>query len=169
MSFKQRTACATPPETSPFSGQSKANVPVILGSATPPLSYHNAWVGRYRILRLPSRAAKKCRPAGHPLHRHANRQNKEGLSAPACRCPAEVPYGKLSRVWFYKPAGYAPVLLCKSCAWTAACQRCASRLVVHLKANILRCHHCGYQERFRSIARMRRSGYCAVRAWHAKD
>ncbi|MDN5882191.1 MAG: primosomal protein N', partial [Nitrosospira sp.] len=38
-----------------------------------------------------------------------------------------------------------------SCTWTAACHRCASRLVVHLREKKLRCHHCGHQERFPSL------------------
>jgi primosomal protein N' (replication factor Y) len=51
---------------------------------------------------------------------------------------------------FINRRGYAPVLLCRSCGWAAACDRCASRLVVHLREKQLRCHHCGHRERFPS-------------------
>jgi primosomal protein N' (replication factor Y) len=46
---------------------------------------------------------------------------------------------------FINRRGFAPVLMCKSCTWTATCSRCASRLVVHLKDKNLCCHYCGYK------------------------
>jgi primosomal protein N' (replication factor Y) len=34
---------------------------------------------------------------------------------------------------FVNRRGYAPVLFCSSCGWSAACQRCSANLVIHLK------------------------------------
>ena len=149
MSFKQQDSVRYSARDIAIFRAKQANVPVILGSATPSLeSYHNAWVGRYRILRLPSRAAKN---ADLPVIRYIDTRiakTEEGLSAPVVAALLKCLKEKQQSLVFINRRGYAPVLLCKSCAWTAACQRCASRLVVHLKASILRCHHCGYQERF---------------------
>lgn len=127
----------------------QARVPVILGSATPSLeSYYSAVTGRYIRLRLSTRAVKNAMlPTVHCVDIRGTRA-KDSLSDPVItaleRCLAA---GQQSLV-FINRRGYAPVLLCRSCGWTAACHRCASRLVVHLREKKLRCHHCGHQEHF---------------------
>jgi primosomal protein N' (replication factor Y) (superfamily II helicase) len=125
------------------------NVPVILGSATPSLeSYQNAISHRYRCLRLLSRAIKNATlPAINCIDtRTAN--VSEGLSEPLIKALENCLNQKQQSLVFINRRGFAPVLLCKSCAWTSNCHRCASRLVVHLREKKLRCHHCGYQENF---------------------
>jgi primosomal protein N' (replication factor Y) len=44
---------------------------------------------------------------------------------------------------FINRRGYAPVLACEACGWTAACARCTARMVLHTADRRLRCHHCG--------------------------
>src|SRR5205807_2208818 len=48
---------------------------------------------------------------------------------------------------FINRRGYAPVLVCTQCSWVFSCDRCASKLVIHLKKNRMRCHHCGFETR----------------------
>jgi primosomal protein N' (replication factor Y) len=129
-----------------------ANAPVILGSATPSLeSYYNAMSGRYLRLRLSSRAVKNAAlPAVRCIDTRAAR-TKEGFSVPLITALEKCLTLHQQSLVFINRRGYAPVLLCKSCAWTATCHRCASRLVVHLREKQLRCHHCGHQERFPSL------------------
>lgn len=129
-----------------------ANAPVILGSATPSLeSYYNAISGRYLRLRLPSRAVKNATlPSVRCIDTRAAK-TREGLSAPLIAALERCLVLNQQSLVFINRRGYAPVLLCKSCAWTAACHRCASRLVVHLREKKLRCHHCGHEERFPSL------------------
>ncbi len=129
----------------------QANAPVILGSATPSLeSYYNAINGRYLRLRLPSRAVKYASlPDVRCIDTRAAK-TREGLSLPLIAALERCLALNQQSLVFINRRGYAPVLLCKSCAWTAACDRCASRLVVHLGEKKLRCHHCGHQERFPS-------------------
>jgi len=123
------------------------HIPVVLGSATPSLeSYYNALNGRYRSVRLQSRAIKN---AALPLIQCIDtRTNKtqEGLSEPLIQALNKCLAEKHQSLVFINRRGYAPVLLCKSCAWIAICQRCSSRLVVHLRDKKLCCHHCGYRE-----------------------
>ncbi|ARO86295.1 primosomal protein N' [Nitrosospira lacus] len=128
-----------------------ANAPVILGSATPSLeSYYNAINGRYLRLRLQSRAVKNAAlPVVRCLDTRSAR-TKEGFSVPLIAALEKCLALHQQSLVFINRRGYAPVLLCKSCAWTATCHRCASRLVVHLREKQLRCHHCGHQERFPS-------------------
>ena len=129
----------------------QTNVPVVLGSATPSLeSYYNAINGRYRMLRLSSRAVKNAvLPTVHCVDTRAAK-SKDGLSQPLIMALEKCLARNQQSLIFLNRRGYAPVLLCKSCAWTATCHRCASRLVVHLREKQLRCHHCGHQERFPS-------------------
>jgi primosomal protein N' (replication factor Y) len=127
------------------------NVPVILGSATPSLeSYYHATNGRYRMLRLSSRAVKKAvLPAVHCIDIRSAKCI-DGLSQPLITALEKGLAQDQQSLVFLNRRGYAPVLLCKSCSWTAKCHRCTSRLVVHLREKQLRCHHCGHQERFPS-------------------
>lgn len=127
----------------------QAAIPVILGSATPSLeSYYNALTGRYRHIRLLSRAVQN---ATLPLIQCIDtrvHKTQEGLSDPLIQALDQCLQKKHQSLIFINRRGYAPVLLCKSCGWTAACQRCSSRLVVHLRDKKLNCHHCGHQEQF---------------------
>jgi primosomal protein N' (replication factor Y) len=38
-------------------------------------------------------------------------------------------------------------LMCTGCGWLSDCKHCAGKMVLHLKDQRLRCHHCGYQVR----------------------
>lgn len=125
------------------------DIPVILGSATPSLeSYYHALQGRYQSVRLQCRAIEN---AALPLIQCIDtRTNKtfDGLSEPLINALAKCLAEKHQSLIFINRRGYAPVLLCKACAWTATCKRCSSRLVVHLRDKQLCCHHCGHQEHF---------------------
>lgn len=125
----------------------QADIPILLGSATPSLeSYYNAITGRYRWLRLHTRAVKD---AALPIIRFINTRSiqlKEGLSEPLLVALERNLSQKQQSMIFINRRGYAPVLLCRSCTWLATCSRCSSRLVVHLTQKNLRCHYCGHKE-----------------------
>lgn len=127
----------------------QTNVPVVLGSATPSLeSYHNAQSNRYQHLRLQTRAIKNATlPTIHCIDTRTSK-TKEGLSEPLVQALEKCLAQKHQSLVFINRRGYAPVLLCKSCGWTANCHRCSSRLVVHLQNKKLSCHHCGHTEHF---------------------
>ncbi len=126
----------------------EANIPIILGSATPALeSYHNALHGRYRLLELKGRAVRDATP---PTVRYLDlRREKllEGFSAPLITAIKQRMQRGEQSLLFINRRGFAPVLLCGECGWLSGCPRCTSRLVVHLKEQRLRCHHCGHEER----------------------
>ncbi|WDK32167.1 primosomal protein N' [Xanthomonas campestris] len=124
------------------------DVPVILGSATPSLeSLHNAYSGRYRHLRL-SRRAGDARPPRVRVLDVRKRPLKDGLS-PEVLAGIGATLARGEQVLVFKNRrGYAPVLLCHDCGWTAACQRCSTPLhqtpmTVHAGGRRLQCHHCG--------------------------
>lgn len=121
-----------------------AGIPVVLGSATPSLeSYAHARAGRYRLLTLPERAREAARLPAVRLIDTRNERVVEGVSEPlAAAIEARLARGEQALV-FLNRRGYAPVLVCNACGWTAECSRCSAHLVVHLAERRLRCHHCG--------------------------
>lgn len=42
--------------------------------------------------------------------------------------------------------GYSPIYICRSCNRTALCPNCGISLNYHKRQDLLKCHHCGYQE-----------------------
>ncbi|MCX7627910.1 MAG: primosomal protein N' [Methylophilaceae bacterium] len=126
----------------------QAGIPILLGSATPSLeSWHNARCGRYMLLTLGSRAIATARlPEIHTIPAAAGllRDGFSPLLLEALR--QRLARGEQSLL-FINRRGYAPVLLCSSCAWTAPCTRCSAHLVVHLRDKRLCCHHCGHEQR----------------------
>ncbi|HMP31104.1 MAG TPA: primosomal protein N', partial [Saprospiraceae bacterium] len=46
---------------------------------------------------------------------------------------------------FQNRRGYAPVVQCNDCGYTASCTNCDVNLTLHKYSNELRCHYCGYR------------------------
>jgi primosomal protein N' (replication factor Y) len=121
-----------------------ARCPVILGSATPSLeTWQNALAGRYEHLALPERAVPGARmPEVRTVD--LRRESPEHGFAPSVlqAIGARLERGEQSLV-FINRRGYAPVLACHACGWSAGCERCTARMVLHRADRRLRCHHCG--------------------------
>jgi len=126
----------------------QCGIPVVLGSATPSLeSYHNAQSGRYQLLKLTERAqdssrlpAVRCVNIDQTVMHHGISENLLG------EIGQRIARHEQSLI-FINRRGYAPVLMCTGCGWISGCQHCAGNMVLHLKEQRLRCHHCGYQIR----------------------
>ncbi len=136
----------------------QANIPVVLGSATPSLeSWYNAHADRYaptssrkkasyRLLTLQQRAVAQaqlpsiyCLDTTHsPPEAGLTPQLKQALTLRLQR-------GEQSLL-FINRRGYAPVLHCAACQWLADCRRCSAKAVLHLRQRRLRCHHCGDEQ-----------------------
>lgn len=127
---------------------SQCSVPIVLGSATPSLeSYHNACSGRYRLLRLATRARAAARLPAVRCIDTRNTVLQHGISdSLIAALQQRLQRGEQSLV-FINRRGYAPVLMCTACGWLSECPQCAGKLVLHLQDRRLRCHHCGYQAR----------------------
>ncbi len=127
------------------------DVPVLLGSATPSLeSLHNANAGRYAHLRLTRRAGNAQAPRVRVLDVR-KRPLDAGLSVELLEAIRDtVDHGGQALV-FKNRRGYAPVLLCHDCGWSAHCHRCStpehnSPMTVHAGGRRLQCHHCGARQ-----------------------
>ena len=125
-------------------------VPVVLGSATPSLeSLHNAQSGRYSHLRLRHRAGNAKPPQvrvldvrKRPLHAGLGEESLAAIRN-ALDAGGQV-------LVFKNRRGYAPVLLCHDCGWSAHCPRCSTPdkptpMTVHAHGKRLQCHHCGHR------------------------
>jgi len=132
--------------------RSKAlEIPVLLGSATPSLeSLHNANTGRYQHLRLNQRAGSATPPEVRILDIR-KRPLEAGLS-PELLTAIRTALDAGGQVLVFKNRrGYAPVLLCHDCGWSAHCPRCStpehpSPMTVHSVGRRLQCHHCGHRQ-----------------------
>ena len=127
------------------------DVPVVLGSATPSLeSLHNARTGRYATLRLGQRAGD-ARPPRVRVLDVRKRPLHAGLSPEALASIDQALAGGGQVLAFKNRRGYAPVLLCHDCGWSAQCRRCSTPdhgrpMTVHAGGRRLQCHHCGARQ-----------------------
>ncbi len=121
----------------------RAEVPVVLGSATPSLeTLVHADSGRYRLLQLPSRAGRAALPRVTLLDLR-RLPAPDGLS-PVLLDAVERCLGRGEQcLIFINRRGFAPVVMCAGCGWQAQCRRCDARLTLHKRSARLRCHHCG--------------------------
>ena len=121
-----------------------AGCPIVLGTATPSLeTWHNWRSGRYERLELSERAAPGARL---PSVRTVD-ITRETLDMGFTKILLSAITARLERaeqsLIFINRRGYAPVLACEACGWTAGCERCTARMVLHAADRRLRCHHCG--------------------------
>jgi primosomal protein N' (replication factor Y) (superfamily II helicase) len=119
------------------------SVPVLLGSATPALeTLAAAQGGRYQHLRLAERATG-ARPPRVQVVDVRRRDLQGGLSSEVVEAIAACLARGEQALVFRNRRGYAPVLLCHDCGWTAQCRRCDAAMTVHGAGRRLLCHHCG--------------------------
>ncbi len=124
------------------------SIPILMGSATPSLeTWYLAKKQQYGLLRLKARAVDNAQlPKIHCID-IGKSPTENGLSPIFIKAMRE----RLSRgeqsLLFLNRRGYAPVMHCNACQWTAPCMRCSARLVVHLNQKRMKCHHCGHEQR----------------------
>jgi primosomal protein N' (replication factor Y) len=126
-------------------------VPVLLGSGTPSLeSLANAVAGRYRTLHLRARPGATRPPQVQIVDMRAQRL-QHGLSPALLAAVADTVGRGEQALVFRNRRGYAPVLLCHSCGWHAACTQCDRPLTLHAGRRQLICHHCDHRQRMPSV------------------
>ena len=124
-----------------------ANVPIILGSATPSLeSMYNVKQGKYTLLRLTHKALSTT-----ALHYQLIDLRSQVLHHGLAIQTLELIKKHLQRqnqvLIFINRRGFAPVLLCHQCGWMADCSACDSHLTLHKSAMQMICHHCGLTQK----------------------
>ena len=124
----------------------RLGIPVVLGSATPSLeSLHRAQRQPQWTSRLPQRAASAQPPRLALIDMRAHGAT-QGIATPAVLAIRRHLDADGQVMMFLNRRGYAPVLFCPACGWSAHCKRCDAHLTVHSRTHDLICHHCGSQQ-----------------------
>jgi primosomal protein N' (replication factor Y) len=124
----------------------QADVPVVLGSATPSLeSLHNAQTGRYQHLHLTQRATQAPLPKVKLIDTRG-KNHTLGLSADLISGIKKHLSANRQALLFMNRRGFAPVMMCEGCGWVAECPRCDKAMPLHKALNKLKCHHCEYEK-----------------------
>ena len=109
-----------------------ARTPVLLGSATPSLeSWHNAQLGRYRLLRLRHRARSQAALPKVKTVALRGAKTQEGLAEESLQAIRETLARGEQALLFLNRRGFAPVLGCDACGWLSRCNRCDAYRVLH--------------------------------------
>src|SRR3569833_1897562 len=123
---------------------------VLLGSATPSFeSYYNARMYKYGFAELAERFGGVELPKTEvkniteelikkTLQSHFTSVLMDDIKAALAN--------KEQVILFQNRRGYAPLLMCKVCAYTPKCITCDVSLTFHKSSGKLHCHYCGYKE-----------------------
>ena len=123
------------------------DIPIIMGSATPSLeSLYNVEKNRFKHLALPKRAGGAKTPK-IKLIDCRNKTLNHQLSAVLTKAISACLERDEQIILFVNRRGFAPALMCHSCGWIAQCRRCDSKLVLHKKLQLLKCHHCNAEHK----------------------
>ena len=144
-SFKQQSSFRYSARDLSFMRAKFANVPLILGTATPSLeTLKNVLEKKLIRLTLTSRPGVAIMPIVDLIDMRS--QSSEPLSKPLiARIEHHLSENKQVML-FINRRGYAPVYYCKQCDWQSECTSCDSKLVYHRGINRLKCHHCGLEK-----------------------
>src|ERR1700720_2967071 len=121
---------------------------VVLGSATPSLeSYHNAAIGKYRLVTLAQRVDQKQRPLMRIVDLHQERR-KEKKAAILSEKLSQAITDRLEKreqtILFLNRRGFSTSLLCSNCGEARNCPNCSAALTFHRHMARLSCHLCGH-------------------------
>ena len=127
----------------------EANIPFILGSATPDLeSYYKAQNNEITLLELTKRANNASLPEIEvvDLRQELEQGNKSMISGKLHKAIEENLKNKKQTILFLNRRGFSTFVMCRDCGYTVKCKHCNITLTYHAKQNKLKCHYCGYTE-----------------------
>ena len=123
---------------------------VLLGSATPSFeSYFNARTKKYGFAELTERFSGVSLPQTEVVSITEEMKRKtmqSHFTSVLMHHIEEALKNKEQVILFQNRRGYAPVLVCRICAFTPRCINCDVSLTYHKSSNHLHCHYCGYKE-----------------------
>lgn len=141
-SFKQQSGLRYSARDVAIKRAQLESLPVVLGSATPSVeSIFNINHKRFTKLELPNRISTAA-PPKIELVDLRNQSLQAGLSPQLLSKIKSHLAQKGQVLLFLNRRGYAPVLMCHACGWTAQCQHCDARMTWHEARRRLICHHC---------------------------
>ena len=121
--------------------------PVILGSATPSAeSYHNAAIGKYKLLELPERVPGAELPGVRIIDMTKEREeakNFDAFSRELVSKLIETTENGYRAMLLLNRRGFSSYLQCPDCGYIPSCESCGIGLTYHRIDSTLRCHYCG--------------------------
>lgn len=137
------------------------NAAVILGSATPSTeSYYNALSGKYKLLKLTTRATDATLPfikivdLKNPVKSDGFHYVEEIEKSKIKFLSKELLYAihnriskKESVILLQNRRGYHSYIECVTCGHVELCEHCNVSLTYHKRIEYLKCHICGYSEK----------------------
>jgi primosomal protein N' (replication factor Y) len=124
----------------------RCDIPIVLGSATPSLeTLYRSERQTQSLLRLEHRAAD-AQPPRLSLIDLRTTPSSAGISTPALLGMQRHLQQGGQVLLFLNRRGYAPVLFCPRCGWSAHCPRCDAHLTIHGNSRRLICHHCATEQ-----------------------
>jgi len=122
-----------------------ADVPIVLGSATPSLeSLHNVHLKRYELLTLPRRVRGLPMPKLQIVHlrKELTPGRIELIGATLThKIAAALDRGE-QVILLMNRRGYASYVFCPKCDWKLECENCTRRMVFHQATQMVMCHYC---------------------------
>lgn len=123
---------------------------VLLGSATPSFeTYYNARTHKYGLVELAERFGGVQLPETDVVSIIEETKKKTMQSHFTSVLMEDIKTALANKeqvILFQNRRGYAPVLVCKVCAYTPRCINCDVSLTYHKSSGKLHCHYCGYKE-----------------------
>jgi primosomal protein N' (replication factor Y) len=124
---------------------------VVLGSATPSLeSYHNAAIGKYRLVTLTQRIDEKQMPLMRivDLRQERRKEKSATILSEKLRTAIAARLEKREQtILFLNRRGFSTSLLCSNCGEARNCPNCSVALTFHRHPTVagrLTCHLCGH-------------------------
>ncbi|MES2279754.1 MAG: primosomal protein N' [Bacteroidota bacterium] len=128
---------------------------VLLGSATPSMeSYYNAHNGKYGFVELMERFGGVEMPTTEVVSIAEETKRKTMQSHFTSVLMERITTALAAKeqvILFQNRRGYAPIMICKVCAYTPKCINCDVSLTYHKSSGKLHCHYCGYKEESPSV------------------
>ena len=144
-SYKQDTAPPYHGRDTAVKRAQLADVPIVLGSATPSLeSMHNVAAGRYDLLSLPIRVKGLPMPKLQIVHlrKELTPGKVELIGATLTHRLAEVLGRGEQAILLMNRRGYASYVFCPSCKWMYECEHCSRPMIFHQATHMCMCHYC---------------------------
>jgi len=126
-----------------------ADIPVILGTATPSLeSFFNVQNNRYKMLKLTQRPEKTELPITRLIDLKEERPLYDNpfFSSTMISKIKDSLRRKNQVILFLNRRGFSPRIRCNNCGFTPECPHCQISLTYHKSGNKLLCHFCGYTD-----------------------
>jgi primosomal protein N' (replication factor Y) len=128
---------------------------VLLGSATPSFeSFYNAHNGKYGYAELTERFGGVEMPLTEVVSITEETKRKTMQSHFTSVLMSDIVNSLANKeqvILFQNRRGYAPIIICKVCAYTPKCVNCDVSLTYHKSSGKLHCHYCGYKEESPSV------------------